>query len=66
MNRVKEGSLWISDDDKKFRVLHIVSDNEANTWVHYREELSSQNQDQPKEYSCFMESFTVRFRQLPE
>ena len=58
---VKTGTLWWGGD-KKFRVIAVVKDDDNNTWVHYREDRG----DPPKEYSCFMESFTVRFTPLPD
>lgn len=59
---VKEGTLWGSVDGKQFRVLHIVKDDDNNTWVHYRDDKV----ESPNEYSCFLESFTVRFSKLPD
>lgn len=59
--QVEPGSLWWSGDGKKFRVLHVLKDDDSNTWVHYRSEGK-----EPKEYSCFLESFTIRFTKLPE
>lgn len=64
--QVKEGTLWGSADGKKFRVLHIVKDDDANTWVHYRDELKGFDKSNSREYSCFLESFTARFSILPE
>jgi hypothetical protein len=58
---VKEGSKWTSSDGKIFHVIHRV-EVEGNTWVHYILE----NKDDPKEFSCYEESFLARFRPLPE
>lgn len=63
---VKEGSLWWSGDNKKFRVINVVETN-GHTWVHYREEPAKWRPvSELKEYSCYQESFVERFRQLPE
>ena len=63
---VKEGTLWGSADSKQFRVLHCVN-VEGHTWVHYREDRGYKVPvNECKEYSCYIESFLERFRQLPE
>lgn len=63
---VKEGTLWGSTDGKKFRVLHVV-EQEGHTWVHYREDLGWKTPaTECREYSCYVESFEQRFRQVPE
>lgn len=62
---IKIGSLWESVD-KKFRVIS-VTEIEGHTWVHYREDRGIKVPTiECKEYSCYEESFVVRFRQLPE
>lgn len=62
---VKAGTLW-SSSDKFFRVLS-VTEVEGNTWVHYREDRGSKFPVvECKEYSCYLESFVQRFRQLLE
>lgn len=63
--KVKEGSVWRTTDDKKFRVLGIV-EAEGHTWVHYRNELKGFDQSDAKEYSCYIESFVERFSPTPE
>lgn len=62
---VKAGSVWRTADDKKFRVLSVV-EADGHTWVHYRNELPGFNQEEAKEYSCYIESFTERFGPTPE
>lgn len=62
---VKPGSLWRSVDDKKFRVIHVIDDQDNNTWVHYRDETREFTKD-PKEYSCYLESFVHRFSPTPD
>lgn len=58
---VKQGSRWVGNDDKIFHVIDVI-DLEGHTWVHYILE----DKKTPKEYSCYLESFVSRFRQLPE
>lgn len=62
---VKEGSLWWAGENKKFRILSVVEAN-GKTWVHYRDEGKSSDQDSAREYSCYLESFLQRFSPLPE
>jgi hypothetical protein len=55
----KAGSIWAGTDMEKFRVIEVVPvDN--STWVHYIGVKTG------KEYSCYVESFLARFRELPE
>jgi hypothetical protein len=61
MKEIKVGSLWWGGGDKKFRVLSVV-EQEGNKWVHYIDH----NSKEPREYSCFAESFVDRFMKLPE
>lgn len=62
---VKAGTLW-SDTDKFFRVLS-VTEVDGHTWVHYREDRGSKFPViECREFSCYLESFVSRFRQLPE
>jgi hypothetical protein len=58
---VKEGTKWTSADDKKFHVIHRV-ELDGHTWIHYIEE----GKENCREYSCYEESFLLRFRQVPE
>lgn len=58
---VKQGTKWSSTDGKEFVVIHVI-EKEDHTWVHYRENC----RDEPREYSCYIESFLSRFRLLPE
>ena len=55
------GSRWGSGTDKKFIVIHVV-EVDGHTWVHYRDEKVPE----PREYSCYIESFEQRFTSLPE
>jgi hypothetical protein len=58
---IKEGSKWISDNGKIFHVIHRI-ELEGKIWIHYILE----SKEDPKEFSCYEESFLSRFRQLPE
>ncbi len=58
---IKEGSKWSGSDGKVFHVISII-ELEGNTWVHYILE----NAKEPREYSCYLESFLSRFTALPE
>ena len=55
----KAGSFWSGTDSEKFRVIDVVY-TDPHTWVHYIKIKDG------KEYSCFVESFLQRFRELPE
>lgn len=58
----KEGSKWTGNDGERFHVVSTI-ELEGHTWVYYvRENAKSE----PKEYSCYVESFLNRFRELPE
>jgi len=61
MNMVKEGTRWDGGNGKTFVVIHVIQ-RDGHTWIHYRNDDGSE----PKEYSCYEESFVSRFRQLPE
>lgn len=61
---IKVGSLWESVD-KKFRVISVI-EIDAHVWIHYREECKKVPISECKEYSCYEESFLLRFRPIPE
>lgn len=58
---IKVGTKWTSNNDKIFHVIDLV-EVDGHTWVHYILEDATN----PKEYSCYLESFIERFRPLPE
>jgi len=63
---VKEGSLWKTIDNKRFRVISVV-ETDGHTWVHYREENNKGIfTPECREYSCYQESFVSRFSESPE
>lgn len=54
----RDGSKWQANDSDVFVVIHTV-DLSDNIWVHYRKERTGQ------EFSCYLESFLARFREIP-
>ncbi len=62
MNKIrmpKEGSRWTAYDGVTFRILSIKEIDE-HVWVHYISESS-----EPREFSCYLDSFLSRFTELP-
>jgi hypothetical protein len=60
--KIERGSIWSSADGRTFQVIteaHI----EGNDWVHYRR-IDSEIEE-PKEYSCYKESFLSRYHRTP-
>jgi hypothetical protein len=60
MTMIKEGSKWGDGQGKIFRVLHSI-EVEGHTWVHYIKDNAPE--DETREYSCYLESFLLRFRE---
>jgi hypothetical protein len=60
---IKNGSRWSGSNGKVYHVLHVI-ELEGHTWVHYI--LETKEQDINKEFSCYQESFLLRFTPLPE
>jgi hypothetical protein len=58
---IEKGSVWSGTDGTTFQVITEVL-VEGNEWVHYRR---IDNKD-PKEFSCFKESFLARFTRIPK
>jgi hypothetical protein len=58
---IEKGSLWSGNSRTQFQVIDQVV-IEDQTWIHYRLVSS----DDPKEFSCFKESFLERFTKLPK
>jgi len=56
---IKEGSKWTGSDGTRFVVIHVINTDD-HTWVHYRQEGTSE----PREYSCYKESFQERFQEI--
>jgi len=63
MSQIKNGSRWTGGDGKVFVVIGTMI-VEGKDWVYYRLEKSPEHM--PKEFSCYEESFLIRFRLLPE
>ena len=59
MKAVRIGSQWWAGGDEKFTIIDIIT-IEGHTWVHYK----NNNKENFKEYSCYLESFLSRFREL--
>jgi hypothetical protein len=57
----KNGSKWTGGTGDRFHVLNTI-ELDGHTWVHYIKEDARE----PREYSCYVESFLERFRELPE
>jgi len=60
---IDRGSKWQSTDGSVFQVIAVV-EAEGNNWVHYRRIESEY--EEPKEFSCYTESFLERFHRLPD
>ena len=59
MNIPKDGSRWTGHGSYEvFLVLHTI-ELDGHTWVHYRN-----NNNGEREYSCYLESFLERFREI--
>ena len=58
----KDGSRWCGNDRDVFHVLSTI-EIDGNVWVHY---IKENTLDEPREYSCYVDSFLSRFRELPE
>jgi hypothetical protein len=54
----KIGSKWWNGNNKSFYVKAVI-ELEGNTWIHYGEFGND------KEYSCYLESFLERFKEMP-
>lgn len=61
MTAITVGSRWWAGQGDIFIVLDIIT-IEGYTWVHYRDDNNKEN---PREYSCYLESFLQRFNRLP-
>ena len=63
---VLPNTRWHDGKEKMFVVLDVV-ENDGHMWVHYREDAKHNKPViECKEYSCYLESFTLRFTPLPE
>lgn len=55
---IERGSLWKSSDGRTFQVITEAT-VEGKEWIHYRR-IDSEIEE-PKEFSCYKESFLSRF-----
>jgi hypothetical protein len=60
----KIGSKWSGTGREVFHVLHTI-ELDGNTWVHYIKETKKET-NEPREYSCYLESFLQRFTPIVE
>ena len=59
---VTPGSVWKGSGEERFVVIQLA-ETDGHTWVHYRQDLGFKSKiDECKEYSCYVESFLLRFR----
>ena len=61
MRPVREGTRWQAYTTTVV-VLAEVEAEDGHKWVYYRDEKG----DPPREYSCYKESFLLRYSPLPE
>ena len=57
--QIDAGTLWAGNDRKKFIVISTVVIDERK-WIYYRDE-ETLYPNEPREYSCYEESFLDRF-----
>lgn len=60
---IERGSVWSSSDGRTFQVI-AEAVVEGNTWIHYRR--IDNEIEEPKEFSCYKDSFLSRFTKLPQ
>lgn len=58
---VKEGTRWVSPEGNTFHVVHRL-EIDGNVWIHYEQD----NCNECREFSCYEDSFLLRFRMIPE
>ena len=59
----KDGSKWSGTDGSVFHVMHTIK-LKGKVWIYYHKDKPREND--PADYSCYLESFLERFRELPE
>lgn len=62
MRPIREGTRWRSTDAATFVVISEVEMEDGHKWVYYRDEKGNP----PREYSCYKESFLLRFSSTPD
>ena len=58
----KIGSRWAGNGNDTFHILNTI-ELEGKTWIHY---IKENTKEASREYSCYLESFLARFRELPD
>lgn len=61
--KIEIGSVWSSNSGIHFQVINEMH-IEGNDWIHYR--MIDKETEEPKEFSCYRESFLSRFYQIPK
>ncbi len=60
---IKNGSKWRGTEGRVFIVISTMI-LEGKEWVHYR--LEKPEDHLPESFSCFSESFLLRFSHIPD
>lgn len=61
--KIEPGSMWSSVSGVHFQVIsEIHIDN--HDWIYYR--MIDRETEEPKEFSCYKESFLSRFYRIPK
>jgi hypothetical protein len=60
---IERGSIWSGTDGRTFQVI-TEAVVEGKDWIHYRR--IDHESEEPKEFSCYKESFLSRFTRLPQ
>lgn len=61
--KIQSGSVWSSNNGVHFQVINETL-IDGNVWIHYR--MIDKETEEPKEFSCYKESFLSRFYQVPK
>jgi hypothetical protein len=56
----KQGSKWAGNGRDTFHVLSTI-EIDGHIWIHY---IKDNSQEDPREYSCYLESFLQRFSEV--
>jgi hypothetical protein len=57
----KVGSRWSDTAAKVFHVMAVI-ELDGHVWVHYEQDKIKES----REFSCYLESFLARFKELPD
>lgn len=53
--KINKANLWRDNQGRFYQIIHTVVDDTGQEWVHYRRDLDSH------EFSCWIDSFLIRF-----